>query len=308
MNKLVSFFLLLLCAAPIAGAQDTADLPAAAKGAGRAALEDYVRRLNAWPTAVHVAMRFDRSRTLKPLWEVLVRASLGEDSSEEVYYLSSDEKTLLRGQTLNLARHPFDDYVAKLPIDSQPAYGPKNAPVVIVEFSDFQCPFCKPEAEMLRKRIPAEYPNDVRLSFHDFPLSNIHDWAKPAALAGRCIYHQNEALFWRYHDWVYANQPQLSAATFASRASEFAKSAGVDTARYETCLASKETEAEVDKSYREGMAVQLTVTPTLFINGRRIVERRWDLIKQAIDYEIERAKIKADCGCEFKPSLLGGYK
>ena len=77
---------------------------------------------------------------------------------------------------------------------------------MIVEFSDFQCPYCKEEAKMLRQNLIQTYPKQVRLYFKDFPLENMHPWAKAAAIAGRCVFQQKTDAFWEYHDWIFAHQ------------------------------------------------------------------------------------------------------
>jgi protein-disulfide isomerase len=183
--------------------------------------------------------------------------------------------------------------------------------VVIVVFTDFQCPFCKEEAQMLRQNLLSAYPKEVRLYFKDFPLSQIHQWAKTAAMAGRCIFRQNPASFWDYHDWVYANQADLTADNFKAKLIEFARSKDVDTIQLSRCLETRATEGEVDRSLAEGKALNIRSTPTLFLNGRRLEgQLPWPNLREIIDNEIEYQKTAKnageDCGCEVKlPSPLG---
>ena len=82
--------------------------------------------------------------------------------------------------------------------------------MVLVVFSDFECPNCKEEAKTLRERLPAAYPKDVRLYFKDFPLEQIHPWAKAAAMAGQCVFRENPAGFWQFHDWIYEHQAEIT--------------------------------------------------------------------------------------------------
>jgi len=94
---------------------------------------------------------------------------------------------------------------------------------VIVAFSDMECPHCKEEAKTIRENLIQAYPKDVRFYFKDFPLTSIHPWAKPAAMAGRCVFQQNPASFWDYHDWIFAQQDNVTAENLKSKVMDWAK-------------------------------------------------------------------------------------
>jgi protein-disulfide isomerase len=164
--------------------------------------------------------------------------------------------------------------------------------VSIIIFSDFQCGYCAQEGRMLRENLLQTYPEQVRLYFKDFPLDQIHPWARLAAIAGRCVYRESEEAFWNYHDWVFANQAELDPANFKTKFLEFARSLGkLDDFKLGNCLDKRVTEAEVDRSVAEGRALQVNSTPTLFINGRRIsAQIPWQNLKQVIDFELEHQK------------------
>jgi protein-disulfide isomerase len=189
--------------------------------------------------------------------------------------------------------------------------GTPGATVVLVEFSDFECPFCKDEAKMLRDNLLAAYPKQVRLYYKEFPLVSIHPWAKPAAIAGRCVFQQAADTFWDYHDWVYAHQSEITAENLKGKAMDWAKTAkGIDTSQLNACIDSKATEAAIDKNMAEGQALEITGTPTLFVNGRRIPNAvDWPSLRNIIDYEIEYQKTARnageDCGCETTLPLPG---
>jgi protein-disulfide isomerase len=181
---------------------------------------------------------------------------------------------------------------------------------VVVVFSDFQCSFCKDEAKMLRENLLGAYPKQVRVYFKDFPLEQIHPWAKPAAIAGRCVFRQNPAAFWEYHDWIFDRQSQITPENLKDRVLEFAQGKQIDTLQLTRCMESRATEPEVDKNVAEGRALNVNSTPTVFINGRRMAGRTdWNNLRQIIDFEIEYQKTAKnageDCGCEVKlPSPL----
>ena len=193
----------------------------------------------------------------------------------------------------------------------QPALGTAGAPVAIVLFSDMQCPFCKGEAEMIRKNLIQNYPTQVRLYFKDYPLENLHPWAKAAAMAGRCVFQQKPDAFWDYFDYVYAHQEAITAVNLKDQALGWAKDAkGVDAMKLGACIDSKATQAEVEKEIAEAQALDVAGTPTMFVNGRRIPQTiEWANLKIIIDTEIEYQKTAKnagdDCGCEVKLDIPG---
>ncbi len=144
------------------------------------------------------------------------------------------------------------------------ARGPKDAPVTIVEFSDFQCPFCK-NATATIKQVLDKYPGKVRLVFRDYPLVSIHPLAPKAHEAGRCAAEQGK--FWEYHDVLFERSPRLSLQELK----QYAQDLKLDGAAFDQCLDSGKFAAEVDKDTQEGMSLGLTGTPSFFINGRQLV-------------------------------------
>src|SRR5438132_49972 len=120
-----------------------------------------------------------------------------------------------------------------------------------VVFSDFQCPNCREEAKVFRENIPAKFPTQVRFYFKDFPLEQIHPWAKAGSIDGRCVFRQSPAAFWKYHDWIYEHQGEITAENLKDKVLEWAKSAEIDALQLGRCIDSKATEAEVDKSLAE---------------------------------------------------------
>ncbi len=152
----------------------------------------------------------------------------------------------------DINRNPFQSNLDKLKTSTQPSFGPEKAPVTLVVFSDFQCPVCKEEAQVLRQNIATTFKDKVRVYFNDFPLDTIHPWARTAAIAGRCIYRQKPAAFWDFFDWVYENQPQISLDNINTKLQEFASEKGVDGMQLGRCMETKASEPEVNQSVVEG--------------------------------------------------------
>ena len=146
-------------------------------------------------------------------------------SQDEAFYVTKDGQHIIRGVVYNLAKNPFQEDLDKLKTSGAPAFGPATAPVTLVEFGDFECPNCKEEAKTLRDNVPSQYPTQVRVVFKDFPLEQIHPWAKAAAIAGRCIYRQSPTAFWKYHDWIYDHQVEITPDNLKTQVLDFAKTA-----------------------------------------------------------------------------------
>jgi len=243
--------------------------------------------------------------------EVRVRISQGFQFQDVTLYVSDNGEKIVQGNVYDVAQNPFKPELDKMKTQFQPALGTPGAPVAIVMFSDFQCPFCKSEAEMIRKNLIQTYPTQVRLYFKDRPIDELHPWAKAGAMAGRCVFQQKPDAFWEYFDWVYGHQEAITPANLKEQVLGWAKTAkDVDAMKLGACIDSKATAAEVDKEMEDARALDVNGTPTLFINGRRIsTVIEWPPLKTLIDDEIEYQKTAKnagdDCGCEVKLDIPG---
>jgi protein-disulfide isomerase len=243
-------------------------------------------------------------------YEVTVRGSQGNASQSETFYVSKDGQKILRGSVYDVNQNPFKSELDKLKTEFQPSIGTPGAPVVLVEFSDFECPYCREEAKALRDNLLATYPKEVRFYYLDFPLESVHPWAKTAAITGRCIFHQNASAFWDYHDWIFANQDEIHPDNVRDKVLEFAKGKSLDIPQLSKCIDERVTEDEVNKTMKEGQELEVASTPTLFVNGRRLVgAEQWPDLKRVIDYEIEYQKTAKnageDCGCTISLPIVG---
>ena len=276
----------------------------------KAVLEAYVRHLFVMNSDVKVQVSDPKPSQLPDLVEVVVHASKGDASQNFPFLISKDGSKILQAIVYDVNSNPFKPDLDKLKIESQPNLGTPGAPVVLVEFADFECPVCKTEAIMLRQNLLAAYPTQVRFYFKDFPLDSIHPWARPAAIAGRCVFRQNPSSFWSYFDWIYAHQADIAAPNLKDKAMEWAKGdKDIDVLQLGRCIDTKATEAEVDKNVAEARALDLNATPTLFVNGRRIPQAiDWTSLRGIVDYEIEYQKTAKNAGeacCEVKLDTPG---
>jgi protein-disulfide isomerase len=277
----------------------------------KAVFEAYVRHLFVMNSEISVQVSDAKPSQLPGFVDVVVRASKGEASQDFPFLISKDGSKILQAVVYDVNSNPFKPDLDKLKTEFQPSYGTPGATVVLVTFSDYECPHCKDEAAMLRQNLLTAYPKQVRLYFKDFPIEAIHPWAKPAAIAGRCVFRQNPSSFWSYHDWMFAHQADITAANLKDKVMEWAKGEkDIDVLQLGRCMDTKATEAEVDKNLAEGRALEINATPTLFVNGRRIAQTiDWPNLRAIIDYEIEYQKTAKnageDCGCELKLDAPG---
>lgn len=150
--------------------------------------------------------------------------------------------------------------------DGDPQKGPEDAKVVIVEFSDFQCPYCKRFRDTTLDALLEKYADNVRFVYRDYPLpASMHPEAQNAAEAAECANEQGK--FWEMHDLLYANQVTLGEAAYK----DFAKQLGLDTQKFDECLSSHKYADEVAADQKDGESYGVTGTPTFFINGWRLV-------------------------------------
>lgn len=164
---------------------------------------------------------------------------------------------------------------------SGPSRGPATAPVTIVEFSDFQCPFCAQAGPILRK-VADTYGDRVRIVYRDFPLDT-HVQARKAAEAARCADEQGK--FWEYHDTLLANQQALDVDALKN----YAEQLGLDVTAFSACVTSSKFRNAVDDDRQEGQRLGIGGTPTFFVNGWSFVGvPSFDAIRAVIDEELQR--------------------
>lgn len=144
--------------------------------------------------------------------------------------------------------------------------GNLEAPVTIVEFSDFQCPFCRAFHPTI-KQVLADYPDKIRWVYKHYPIDQIHPQARPAAEASECVAEQkgNDG-FWRFADALFENQERLGESLFK----ELAQNIGLDMAQFEACLSSRKYQKRVEEDLQEGISLGVRGTPGSFVNGELV--------------------------------------
>ncbi len=216
------------------------------------------------------------------------REKIGNRSLEELSdgirrYLESQRKTqgiekLLEAAMVEQLLEPPRFEVAA----DGPALGPADAPITIVEFSDFQCPYCE-RANNVVKQVRARYPDSVRVVYRQFPLESIHPQARGAAEASLCAADQER--FWDYHDKLFANSKQLGSEDLLRYASELE----LDVARFEQCVEERTHRERVDADVEVGMDLGVSGTPAFFVNGIMLSGAKpIESFSEVIEAELER--------------------
>lgn len=184
------------------------------------------------------------------------------------FYVSPDGERALVGDIIPFGAHPFDH--VKNVLDqgvSGPSRGPKDSKVTIVEFGDLQCPACKAAQPTIEELAAAE-PN-ARFVFQNFPLE-MHNWAAKGADYADCVGRASNDAFWKFVAKTYEQQSNITAENADEKLTAIANDSGVKGNEIAACAAKPETKTRVDASIALGKQVEVTGTPTLFINGRRI--------------------------------------
>ena len=168
--------------------------------------------------------------------------------------------------------------VYHIDVADAPIRGPANAPITIVEFSDFQCPYCAGVQPTL-KEVLAAFPKDVRLVYKQYPL-NIHQYARQAAVASLAA--QAQGKFWEMHDKLFGNYTAINDENIKRWATEI----GLDMAQFEREMLAGAHEAAVQRDMTEGASVKVMGTPSMFINGKRVRDRSFEGFKSVIQQEL----------------------
>jgi protein-disulfide isomerase len=193
------------------------------------------------------------------------------------FLLSRDGNTLMRVTKLDLSKDPYAEIMKKINLVGRPLRGNKDAKVLIVNFDDFQCPFCSRMHQTLFPELLKEYGDRVQFVYKDFPLSEIHPWATHAAVDANCLAAQNSEAYWDFADYIHGNQQQVNAektrdAQFADLdrlTTEQGQKHNLDQTKLQLCIKAQNEDA-IKASMKEGASVGVSATPTLFINGQEM--------------------------------------
>jgi protein-disulfide isomerase len=273
-------------------ASEKAAAPAAggAGGANTEALVKYYRKKANVPPAQPVAVSAVKDASVPGLKEGTLQIGAPPQVRNVPFTMSNDGRYVIFAAAEDVTVDPSKAVMAKIDLKDEPFRGPSDAKVTIVEYSDYQCPFCARGYNTLEQQVLKEYGDKVKFYFKDFPLG-FHPWAEPAAIAAECAKKQKVEAFWKVYDWYFQNQSQVNPQNVKEKAWAVAEPLGLDKAKFDTCYDTKETQAEVKADMAEGQSLGVTGTPSFVVNGRLLVGAQpFEQLKAVIDDELASAK------------------
>src|ERR1700728_5856 len=221
--------------------------------------------------------------------DVIIANPQGQQLSR--FYVTEDGAHAVIGEIIPFGAKPFEaaNKILEKGITG-PSRGPKDAPVTIVEFGDLQCPACKAAQPVIEALVTAE--PKARFVFQNFPLE-MHNWAAKGAAYADCVGRASNDAFWKFVAKTYETQADITAENADEKLTALADGAGIKGAEIATCAATPATKAHVDASIALGKSVDVTGTPSLFINGRKIGSidpRGADAYKELVEFAAKQGK------------------
>lgn len=202
--------------------------------------------------------------------------------------VTADGQYIFFGEFIDTTVDPLKETMSKISLEDVPVKGAADAKVTIVEYSDFQCPFCKRGTDII-PQILKEYDGKVKIAYKQLPLP-IHNWAKEAAIASVCASKQGNDKFWEFHDLLFENQGNLNAENVKEEINGFAKQIGLNTSEFDKCIDSPETAQRVQNEAAEARSIGVSSTPTFVVNGMIIPGANPQGLKSAIDVALSDSK------------------
>jgi len=242
-------------------------------------IERQMRAYYTIPAEVKVVVGAITPSTEMPGYDTVAVSIDGGEGKQKDYkfLLTKDRATMLRVTRFDLTKDPFAELMSKIDVNGRPSRGAKTAKVVVVNFDDFECPFCAQMHSMLFPEILKEYGDRVTFIYKDDPLTEIHPWALHAAIDANCLAAQNSDAYWDFADYIHANKREVDTEkTPGARFDAIDKMAllqgqkhSVDAEKLQACVKAQNEDA-VRASMKEADELGVNGTPALFINGQKI--------------------------------------
>jgi len=241
-------------------------------------IERQVRSYYKIPPEVHLLVGAPEPSSDFPNYESVVVHIDNEGKKQDLTFLvSKDRSAMMRLTKFDLSKDPYAETMSKIDTAGRPTRGAKSSKVVLVNFDDFECPYCSRMHQTLFPEILKEYGDRVTFIYKDYPLVEIHPWAIHAAVDANCLAAQSADAYWDFADYIHANQRDLNnEKNPAARFDALDKLTmlqgqkhSVDVVKLQSCIKAQD-ETAVKASMKEGEGVGVEATPTLFINGQKI--------------------------------------
>lgn len=223
------------------------------------------------PPQVTISLSDPKPGTMNGYDDVVVSFTGGTNTTHHDFLISTDRKTLAHLEKMDISQ----DLMSKIDVKGRPVKGNPSAKVTIINFDDFQCPFCSRLHATLFENVFKDYADRIKVIYKDYPLIEIHPWAMHAAIDGNCLGEQNSPAYWDFADYIHANQKLMTGKSrtdafqnIDNLAKEQAQKHQLDANKLQACM-QKQDESAVRASMAEGDKLGVDSTPTLFINGER---------------------------------------
>ena len=242
-------------------------------------IERQVRSAYSIPSEVNITVGEVTPSTEWPNYDSVTVTIAGGDGKKSDYkfLVSKDRNTMLRLVKFDLSKDPFAEMMSKIDVSGRPTRGAKGAKVRVINFDDFECPFCSRMHETLFPQLLKEYGDRVTFMYKDYPLVEIHPWATHAAVDANCLAAQSPDAYWDFADYIHANQREVgNEKTPGARFVAIDKMTmlqgqkhNVDSEKLQACIKAQD-EGAVKASMKEAEGIGVSATPTMFINGQKI--------------------------------------
>jgi protein-disulfide isomerase len=241
-------------------------------------IERQVRSYYKIPPEAHVVVGVPTPSSDFPNYDsVIVTVDNGEKKQDLKFVVSKDGSSLVRTVKFDLNKDPYSETMSKIDVNGRPTRGAKASKVVVVNFDDFECPFCSRLHQTLFPEILKEYGDRVTFIYKDYPLVEIHPWAVHAAVDANCLAAQNSDAYWDFADYIHANQHEVSSEKTPEARLEAVdkltllqgQKHNLDVVKLQSCIKAQD-ESAVKASMKEGDAIGVEATPTLFIGGQEV--------------------------------------
>jgi protein-disulfide isomerase len=242
-------------------------------------IQRQVRSAYSIPSEVNITVGEVTPSTEWPNYDSVTVTIAGGDGKKSDYkfLVSKDRNTMLRLVKFDLSKDPFAEMMSKIDVTGRPTRGAKGAKVTVINFDDFECPFCSRMHQTLFPQLLKEYGDRVNFVYKDYPLVEIHPWATHAAVDANCLAAQNGDAYWDFADYIHSNQRDVSnEKTPGARFAAIDKMTllqgekhKVDAEKLQACIKAQD-ESAVKASMKEAEGVGVSATPTMFINGEKI--------------------------------------
>ena len=241
-------------------------------------IERQVRSYYKIPPEVHLLVGTPSASSELPNYEsVIVTIDNAGKKQDLTFLVSKDHASMMRVIKFDLGKDPFAETMSKIDTSGRPVRGAKASKVVVVNFDDFECPFCSRMHQTLFPQILKEYGDRVTFIYKDYPLVEIHPWATHAAVDANCLASQNGDAYWDFADYIHSNQREVNNEKTPSARTDAldrltisqGQKHNLDVGKLQSCIKAQD-ETAVKASMKEAEGVGVDATPTLFINGQKL--------------------------------------